>query len=74
MTARSYIRDNVDDPYQTKLLSATDSYLRWVRKTNFHEYAVSDLAGEIDTIAKQRGVGQVTIQHLRDALKADGYL
>lgn len=65
--ARTFIVKNIDDKYASKLLKGLDSYLRR-EQINFNEYRLSDLKQDITTLSKQRGVGQVSINHLREAI------
>lgn len=72
--ARSYIKDNIDPKYGKKLLKGVETYIKYIAKVNYHEFKVTDLASNLNEIAKQRGVGRVSINTLKQQLKQDGWL
>lgn len=76
MRARIYIGNNFRRKYRNSLLKGIGKYLRQVRKVDFQDYSVEDLASDYKdgTLTEMQGIGEKTLQQLDSQLKADGYL
>ncbi len=72
----TYIEENIEPKYASKLKSALKSHIRYVLKTWTHKYTVQMLAKDVKSgrVSNFMGVGKVSVEQLKKSLKEDGFI